>query len=531
MLVAIAVPAAAASIQWPDGWSRERPVGSGITFYGHRSAVADDHHLWVLTVGGEGVELALNARRIDIATGLGTVSVTLPITHLLRGHDFYATAEGAIVTWMERHEGVASTLHLALLSRTGQLVAQRVLWRSEALAESPAIALDEKGKVYVAFSAAVQGHHAVHLVSVALEDGGTPALYRLTAPDQLATLPAIAVAGGRLHLVYHRHTVVDVRAFYRLYRLPEVELLTVTDLGGVPEGFRQSPTLLAEDDGSVSVISQRMTARQGRVTAGGPVYGTLREGKWEEPLNPMVAIPGQMGAVRGTRGVDGRVLVTGLARTGRTWQVRAILRDAQGNPVRAGFATMVRGTALDPRPLLVGDTGVVSFFSYDRTGVARLYYVHTAAPVGRTLAFRIGLDPRSPWSDAIFKYGTLSMGAMLAAFGASGAIALSLAVIWILSRLGAFSSSGKRSAYLRYGIQFGLIAYMKQPGSLLYYGAVVIPGWAAVMSWTAAAAVALAVIHASDLAPDDYLTLTFSGLLFVAADAFTSMFILGVGRW
>ncbi|MBT9134240.1 MAG: hypothetical protein DDT38_00971 [Firmicutes bacterium] len=66
---------------------------------------------------------------------------------------------------------------------------------------------------------------------------------------------------------------------------------------------------------------------------------------------------------------------------------------------------------------------------------------------------------------------------------------------------------------------------------MLYFGAVMLPGVAAIVSFGAAALLAIAVVHFADLAIDDYLTLSFTALLFVMGDTFTSLFLAGVGRW
>lgn len=515
--------------QWPEGWSREQGIIEGVPYYGHLAAPAGQDSMWLVNVGLEGAKTLLQVTLFSLERSAITTNVTIPVTHQLRGFAMQESSAGLSVIWVERQEGAESTVHRAVLNAKGALLQQEIVWRTPALADAPSVAAADDGTLYVALSAAVDGHHAVHLLTIK-GDAELVTVTRLTAPDELTTVPNIAAAGDRLHLVFHRHRQHYSWAQYHLYDLPSLTRVASTDLGLVPQGHEHPPTLLANPDGSVTVIWQRMLGTPARVIAMEPVQGRLVNGQWYEPLQSVIPLRGTILAARGTRGEDGRVLVVAMVEVGHSWQVKSILRDSGGRTVRAGYATMTRGNALNARPLLVGDVDVVTFYSYDHVGSPQLYLVQTATPAKRTLAFRVGLNPHSPWADAAYKYISLLTGALFLAFGATGAIALSLAVIWILTRLNVFSATAVGN-YLRIFVQFAIIALLKQPDSLLYFGAVLLPGLTAVVSFAAAAILSVAVIHLADLATDDFTTLSFVAFLFVMADLFTSLYITGVGRW
>ena len=520
---------AATPSQWPEGWSREQRVIESRPHYGHLSAPAGADSLWLTTVGYRGAETALQITLFSLEENAIAASVTLPVTHLLRGFTMQASPAGLTLIWVERQEGIESTVHMATLNPEGRLTQQEVIWRTPALADSPSLATADDGTLYVALSAAIDGHHAIHLLSV---EPGVPAVgvTRLTTPDELATVPNIAIAGDRLHLVFHRHRQHHSWARYHLYELSGLTRMATTELGRVPQDYEHPPTLLANPDGSVTVVWQRMHGTAARVTPVEPVQGRLAHGQWEEPLRSLIALRGRILTARGARGEDGRILVVAMVEVGRTWQVKSVLRDGDGNTVRAGYATITRGNALGARPLLVGDVGVVSFFSHDHAGRANLYIVQTARPAKQTLAFRVGLNPHSPWADAAYKYVSLLTGAMFLAFGATGAMVISLAVVWLMTHFGLFSATWLGNC-LRLALQFAIIAALKQPDNLLYFGAVMLPGVAAIVSFLAAGLLAVAVVHLADLAPDDFITLSCTGFLFVMGDTFTSLFLAGVGRW
>jgi len=520
---------ASAPTQWPDGWSREKRIVDGVVHYGHASAPAGRDGLWLATVNYRAGQTVIDVTLYSLSAQAIVAGTALPVTHLLRGFTVQATTEGLAVVWLEREEGVQSTLHKATLNMTGGLVEQKIVWRTAALAEAPAVAQDADGTMYVAFSAAIDGHHAIHLLTLG-SDGEAPILRRLTTPDELASAPTIAVAGGRMHLVFHGHRQQYAWAQYHLYELPTLNLLQSSTLSRVPQDYEHPPTLLANPDGSVTVVWQRMWVTNARVFPMEPTQGRLHNGNWVEPLTVLLPLRGRVSTARGARGEDGRILVVAMVEVGRMWQAQSILRDGAGNTVRAGFATMARGSALSARPVLVGNTGVVTFFSHDGAGRPQIYLVQTATPARRTFAFRIGLDPHSPIGDALYRYVSFLTGALFLAFGATGAMVISLFTVWLMSRLSLFSTATLGS-YLRIAVLFGIIILLKQPDSLLYFGAVMLPGVAALVSWAGAAALALATIHLAELPTDDYLTLSFAGFLFVLGDTFTSLFIAGVGRW
>jgi len=531
VLVALGTTAfASAPTHWPEGWSREQRVAEGIPHYGHLSASAGQDGVWIAAVNYREGQTLIDITLYNLGQRTATASTALTVTHRLRGFTMQESPDGLTVIWIERQEGVESTLHRATLNAAGDLIEQDILWRTAALAESPAMAKATDGTVYVALSAAIDGHHAIHLLTLHDGTGKPPSLMRLTTPDELATVPTLAIAKDKLHVVFHRHRQHFSWAMYHVYELPTLTRLVTKELDRVPQDYEHPPTLLPNADGSVTVVWQRMLTTAARVIALEPTQGRLADGQWVEPQTVILPLRGQVLTARGARGDDGRILVVAMVEVGRTWQAQSILRDAAGNTVRAGFATMTRGHALSARPLLVGTTGVITFFSHDNAGRPQVYLVQTATPARRTLAFRIGLDPHAPVWDAIYRYISLLMGASFLTFGATGAMLISFAAIWLMSWLGLFSST-PFGDYLRLALQFGIIALLKQPDSLLYFGAVMLPGWPAVISWSAAALLALTVVRLADLPADDYLTLSFTGLLFVFGDAFTSLFMAGVGRW
>jgi len=238
----------------------------------------------------------------------------------------------------------------------------------------------------------------------------------------------------------------------------------------------------------------------------------------------------ELAAVRAVENDEGEVLVSWLAESGRSWQVYAVRLAPDGTIRQSGFATLVQGNVHGPDPQWAGALGIVSYSVPQDGGRGVVQYVHTSELRGEPWYFRAGFDPHSPILDAVFKYFTLLIGSIGLAFMGLGALAVSIAIISVLAHYGLFSSS-LLGQLLRFLLQFLLLAGLKRPQSLLYYGAQFLPGWGAILSFALAAAVAFAVLYLTDLDMEDWPALGVAGIAFIASDAFVTLAVLGVGLW
>ena len=457
--------------------------------------------------------------------------MTVPLTHLLRGFSLASADDGLLLTWLEREEGVRSTLFAVQISATSTAAVPRTLWQSADPAENPRVAIDEQGLAHIVFTAAELGMHTVRILSVDLAGTSEPQLTRLTSPEHQARLPVLAVRDGYLHLAYYRQTLIGAWAMYQKHELATHRLLLEMNLGIAPDNYRYRMVLLDAPAGRVRLVWQRMTGALGRVSAGAAVIGTIFNGQWEEALRPVdPTFRGRIAAVRAVDNDEGEVLVTWLAESGRSWQVYAVRLAPAGTIRQSGFATLVQGNVHGPDPQWAGTIGIVSYSVPYEGGRGVVQYVHTGDTRAEPWYFRAGFDPHSPVSDAIFKYFTLLIGAIGLAFMGLGALAVSIAVISVLAHYGLFSSS-LLGQLLRFVLQFVLLAGLKRPQSLLYFGAQFLPGWGAILSFALAAAVAFAVLYLTDLDMEDWPALGVAGIAFIASDAFVTLAVLGVGLW
>ena len=517
--------------RWPSGWSKPYTLGSAILTYRHQTVVVREDRLWAATVDTANKALHISLREIDVKNGRVGHEFNFPLTNLLKGFSVASDGTGIVLAWVEREEGVQSRLYVVQVAADGRTTPPRLLWQSESPAENPELAFGEDGKMHIVFTSAAAGMHTVQILSADLTLGTASLVTQVSLPTTQARLPVLAVRDGYIHLAYYRQTLIGAWAIYQKHRVADHALLVETTLGLAPDNFPYPMVLLPATEGRVQLVWQRMTGPQGRVFAGGAVMGTLRNGQWEVPLNLVApAVRGRIGAVRAALGRQGEVLISWLAEAGRTWQVYAVLRDADGQTVQSGFATLARGNAHGPYPQFAGRLGVISHAVPTAEGRANFYFVQTGAPRHAPWYFRAGLDPHAPVSDAVFKYLTLMIGAVGLAFMGLGALTVSMVVIGLLGRYGVFSPT-LIGIYTKFAIQFLILIGLKRPHSLFYYGAQFIPGWGAVISFALAAVVALAVLSVSGMDREDWPALGLAGIIFMASDAFVTLAVLGVGAW
>ncbi|MBS3873189.1 MAG: hypothetical protein KGZ92_09470 [Firmicutes bacterium] len=517
--------------RWPRGWSQPVSTGTATFVYRHETAVVGQYHLWMASVNTSGQASQIELQEVDLRNGQLLRRISIPLNHLLKGFALASTESGVLLTWLERDEGVRSTLLAAYIDPNSTVAAPRLLWESADPAENPQVAIDEEGLAHIVFTSAALGMHAVQILSVDLTGPREPRLSRVSSPDYQARLPVLAVRDGYLHLAYYRQSLIGAWAHYQAHEADTHRLVVEASLGMAPTNYPYRMVLLSAPDYRVRLVWQRMTGTLGRVNAGAAVMGTLFNGLWEEPLSPVdPAFRGRIAAVRAVANEQGEILTTWLAEAGRTWQVYAVRRTFAGEILQRGFATMAQGNVLGPDPQWAGALGIVSYMLPQGGGQGAVSYVHTAEDHGEPWYFRAGLDPHSPLSDAIFKYFTLLIGAIGLAFMGLGALMVSIAVISVLARYGVFSSSSF-GQLLRFLLQFLLLMGLKRPHSLFYYGAQFLPGWGSILSFALAAAVALIVIYLTDLDVEDWPALGITGIAFIATDAFVTLGVLGVGLW
>lgn len=138
--------------EWPEGWSKERTIGTASPFSLRKRAIAGRegqlHLLWINTAGGdESVVFCtlVNGEAVRGPETISLVSGSIKAVNLCRGQEGVLCAVWALRTDSRRYE-----LHAAKLNENGRvLVPDHVILSGEGLVEDPAASFDSSGNLHV----------------------------------------------------------------------------------------------------------------------------------------------------------------------------------------------------------------------------------------------------------------------------------------------------------------------------------------------------------------------------------------------
>lgn len=474
--------------------------------------------------------MSLRLKLVSLDSSTTLVDLSLPVTHVLRDFSVTAGEGSAWLSWMEREEGVMSTLWLAEIREDGGVLTHMV-WQSAAVADTPEVVVGEDGLLYIAFTASdYDGMAEVKVICWDIVRAEVRSELRLTDGTAVARRPVIAVDGDELHVVFFRETITGADVMYQRHQAQSGQMLASLSLGLAPENMH-TPSIMLARDGALHVVWQTHTGIGEQVVAGRPTYGTILGGQWVRgPQTLAASHSGRVYSVRAYLGADETIVACWVAESGGTWQSYVTVLDSEGSRLASGFATLAPSDTVEPRPLRLGQNNVLSYARITPTGTAEVSFVTTDHYRRVSLAYRIGLNSHNPWADAVYKYFTLLLASFGLAFTGTGALLVALLIVFLLVRLKLFSGTG-RGEVLRFLVLFSVLAMLKRPGSYLYYKALIMPGWVPLLSWVGSATFSLAIIHLSNVERDDSLILGSAGLLFMVCDSFVSLYITGVGSW
>ena len=526
VLILGATPAEA--LEWPHGWSAPRDVGLTVWHHGHRVAPGTDG-IWFALAEEEAGQLSLRARLVSLETAKSAVNVAIPLAHSLRDYALTAHERNAWLGWIERQEGTMSTLWLAEITPEATLT-KHLLWQSAAFADGPELYIDNHGVLYAVFTSSGPGLARVRLL--VWDTVSKKLLNDLTLTDgsALTQRPAVVADGDEVHLVYFRQDQLETYAIYQRHTT-DGTLLNTINLGLVPANHKLSPTLLPDGRGALHMVWQSYTGIGDRVVAGAPKYGILRGGKWErDPMAVGSPHRGRIASVRASRGNNDSLLLSWVTESSGLWQAYSVELDPAGQRLSAGFATIAAGSVVEPRPFRVGTTYVISYSQIQPAGDAVVSFVATDLVRKESLAFRLGLDVNRPWLDLAYKYAAILTAAAGYSFGATGALVIGLLAVYLLSAVGLVSSS-RRGKWLRLMVLFSVLMMLKLPATPLYFGALMLPGWSAVVSWLGSVLFSISIVLLAGADVDDFFVLGLAAWLFVFCDSFVSLYFYGAGRW
>ncbi len=155
-----------------------------------------------------------------------------------------------------------------------------------------------------------------------------------------------------------------------------------------------------------------------------------------------------------------------------------------------------------------------------------IWRVTDAEPAQPGLAFYLGLCPRGPWADALFKLAALVMAGAGLTVARALVVVVATAFLMILSRTRAFPA-GRGGGVITYLLAAAIVFSLNMPGNPIYWQAAPLPhpwDWAV---FAAAAGMTIAVLRFTQRSHRDTLNWLLAGFMFVYIDSALSVLYQG----
>ena len=503
-------------------WSNPVSLCAGLRSYGFQSALTGADTLLIATVTEAGSKASLNVDEFTMAGTMVKRALQVECEGLV-DYGLACSSSQYAVVWVERQE--TSFYIYAQL----QACTEKVLIRqTESFVDSLAVAMDDIGRMTIAWTDDSQGLQGVYLQVRSSRDAAAIILdtVLVSTVGVASSNPTLSVSGDVAHIVYLEKEHIFTKVTYRGVLMESGHSTSTLPLRRTTLQAPEMPAHVFRPQGGIDLLwGEDVQARGG---ARGSVImqasiGT--DGQWLVKPQELARYVGSITSVSVALSDSGdKLLVYANNQTGAFqvyFTIDSIVKTSKPSLVTYGtrhcFEPAVHQTK--------GDTYVV-FHEIRQDGVEVFVVKHN--PDGRLpLAVRLGLDPEAPLLDAVFKGIFVLVSAAVLSFLASG----SIIVAALLSRGISNMAGAVTSRWVVVGshvVTFAILAVLKHYGGYLYYGAVFVPGLSGALIGMGSAIFAICTISKMGIDRVDTFTLMISGYLWVLSDTFCSIYVSGV---
>lgn len=523
VFLVLMMPGAQASQEWPYGWSKPIYIGECIR-YGYKIAPADGEMLWLVAIqrnkDDEGQKMVVS--QINVRSGEGKEVITIPLPHLLRDFALQGVQDTLHLSWIEREEGRKTHYKYATITAEHMDVYQ--VWETPAMMDHANVYVSDDGFVYLVWSSMDEGLYSIYLEIRDTKGHIIGERKRLTATrDREVNTHILVDDEGVVHLSYLTIDYDAAHMEYRQYDPHKGVIGAGLNLGDVDTEEKSAPSLFLQESG-VGLIWRHIRFGRGSV-----VYGSLdRDAKWQQPFKPIVESHGYISApVLDSHGRKNFIVWLGDA--GNRFRVEyAVFVESEG-VLEHGPATINTRNVFQPQGIWLGDHKAIVYSQFSDTHNVRLYVINDIDKAPPTLAFRLGLDGESPFTDAVYKFTLVFIAAVFLAALALGTILLAVTAILMGDRLNLFPPT-RLGIWGRYSMMFLILALLKRTG-YIYANAQFLPGISGFLVIIGSMIFAGGMIRQLDMDDHDIITLSLAAFLFIFFDTMCTLYLLGVGLW
>jgi hypothetical protein len=493
---------------------------------GYVSTALDSQSLLIATTDLESKEYTIKVALVRVLNRRVTDLLSAP-TQGLQSFFLYSHEGRGYLAFVERHEGLSQIKEQAIPVYGEKACDPVIIRECVGIVAGLVVHVDSLGNTYYAWSSNEHGPRNIHL-HVRDEKGAVLWDSYLNSPSTVDVSPVIAATPDRRVHFMHRETKGPVTEMvYTVLDLNLGEVVSTMRLGRVSEEPDHMPSLLTNDDGSVSVLWVRESLLRGQVRGSAISHGRISSsGDWIIPQTALHNQPGVNSDLSAARSES--TLAVWLNNETGSFQVSYLELDRQGGLLSHGPVTVGRRHAFSPQVHYVGGYRTVLYQALERD-LTHVFLVDDVNPARPPLSFMLGLDLEQPLLDGVYKYFSLGVAALVLACLAGLGIGLALVVVVLCRRARIFGSSVDSVTPLLIAVT--MLSVLKRVSTFLYYGAVLVPGVTGILIAVGSAVFAVMGLRLADMEPGETLGIAAGSFLFVACDTFCSLYLRGLGAW
>lgn len=530
---------------WPAGWSLPEPVGQTYAASGAAAFALDPggsvHHLTVSRGDSDGFHLRLN----DVT--LKNISHPPEHLNLVIDEDLQFH-----VSWIQRNE-VGMQYQVSYLRLDGadpsETAYPRVIRSSDRPIRDLHMILPREGELLLTWVDMTAGRPRVFascMSTVGGDDGEEESeAVRLTGEEGLSgsdSCPRIIRDDfGYTHLWWVREGALRNHLMYWAYDKDMTPLFEEPAELGTVSGTGRGQLEAVHADGEVFAVWPGAVLLRTSVAASGILLGRFTDGTPDGEPFPISEPVGRLVRVFSpsiTTYPEGRGDQLAVAwsnsdsaeQGGQLVLYVATVDPVEGTVSSLGPAVLDAGEAMWPTVFAApaGEEVVLKVYYHVPVDheTLEIWRVTDADPAQPGLAFYLGLCPRGPWADGLFKLGALVMAG--AGLTVARALAVVTAVVFmiLLSRTRVFPG-GRGGGVITYLLTASVIFLLNTPGNPIYWQAAPLPHpWDWVV-FTAAAGVTIGVLWVTRRNHGEMLNWLLAGFIFVYVDSVLSVLYQG----
>jgi len=494
-------------------WSKPISVAEGSRYHGYQSTVVGDIIVVAMVDGNTGIE----TWELTAANNKSSSTFRSNVSNLLH-YVLVSSGNNYCLVWAEKTSG-NSVLYAQAPSHK-----KTILKEVPGLVSGLSASFDNLGRLVLVWVDNTTGMRAIFAQEFNAAFAPMGEAFQISPTGLPVSEHAFIVSGNNLHIFYKATDQVFTDILHQMYGRDELAPTSPLRIRRAVSDSLELPAFRAIDDGAAEVYWVQDAQQRGTGGATIMMRGQIGpSGNWSDAPGEIMRFSGRTASLSMAHEPSNDTFLAFVNNQSGSFQVYSV-----DNTFCAVQATYGSNHRFSSKAHVLGGNRIVLYQEMSKSH-STLWLTSFVPGARLPLAARLGLSPNAPLLDLSFRVITLVAGSLVLSIVASLAVLTAVGLVTLVSRMLRHNScwpvAGMHLA------MYMLLAIIKFYGGALYYGAVRVPGTSGVLIAIGSAAFAWGAVKIVKLERNDMLALGISGLLWVWADAFCSVFVRGGGLW